>query len=103
MDINKLMPKIIQDKLDYKGESIELGIGFNNNEIIDLYEENKEDNIRISLKNYYASEHLVLSVLRHMIEQGEAKIEFTDLAEPNNIKYLDELLEEIDRELNKSI
>ena len=94
MDINKEVSTIINNTLAFKGVNIEITDSYTE-KLFNLDEEQKKENIRLSVNFEHYDERLFLDVLKNMIDTGEIDIKLTDKATERHIEYLKKLTKKV--------
>ena len=94
MDINKEVSASINNVLAFKGVNIEITDNYTE-KLFNLEEEQKKDNIRLSVKFENYDERLFLDVLKNMIANGEIDIKLTQKATERHLEYLGKLTQKI--------
>lgn len=94
--LNDKFSESIEDKLDYKGMSME----FSENLIKEIQTDGfigniseyiEKEDLRTYIDYKYMDKHMILYVLQGMLKNGEAKIVFTEKAKEKDINYLKKL------------
>jgi len=93
MNINKDLLKVIEDSMDNKGLTIELCVGFMNNDLFRLDEEVEEGNIRTYINADKFDSYMFLYTFAKMLRNNEIDILFKENASEHDIKYLKKLSE----------
>ena len=95
-DINSKLNQVIENMINFKKISLEFSKNTMSNidkyqmlEDIDKYIE--KDEIRVYMGSGVVNDYLLLSTISDMLKNGQAKIEFTDTANKDTIKYLEKL------------
>jgi hypothetical protein len=91
LDLNKSLSASIKNALEFKGISIEIADNYTE-KLFNLEEQQKTDNIRLSVNIDCYDERLFLDVVKDMLNNGEIEINFTDKATERHIEYLNKMI-----------
>jgi DNA-binding response OmpR family regulator len=92
VNLNKSLSEGIKNALEFKGISIEIADNYME-KLFNLEEQQKTDNIRLSVNIDCYDGRLFLDVVKDMIENGEIDIILTDKATERHVEYLNKLIE----------